>query len=102
MTDDPFGVTADEKTAPETLDLRARPRPVTRLNKRVLMMLSGTGLILIFAATFYALQPPVQNGANNKQLYNVGHKEQPEQLSALPKTYRDYVPPAWVRLCRVS
>ena len=93
MTDDPFGVTADEKTAPETLDLRARPRPVTRLNKRVLMVLSGTGLILIFAATFYALQPPVQNGANNKQLYNVGHKEQPEQLSALPKTYCDYVPP---------
>lgn len=93
MTDDPFSVTADEKTAPETLDLRARPRPVTRLNKRVLMILSGTGLILIFAATFYALQPPTQNTANNKQLYNVSHKEQPEQLSNLPETYRDYVPP---------
>lgn len=93
MTDDPFSATADEKIAPETLDLRARPRPVTRLNKRVLMILSGTGLILIFAATFYALQPPLRNGANNKQLYNVNHKEQPEQLSNLPETYRDYVPP---------
>lgn len=93
MTDDPFNVTADEKITPETLDLRARPRPVTRLNKRVLMILSGTGIILIFAATFYALQPPLPNTANNKQLYNVSHKEQPEQLSNLPETYRDYVPP---------
>ncbi|NKB53758.1 MAG: conjugal transfer protein TrbI [Rhizobiaceae bacterium] len=86
-------MTADDKVAPETLDLRVQPRPVTRLNRRVLIGLSGAGLILIFAATFYALQPPARNGANNKELYNVNHKEQPEQLSSLPKTYRDYAPP---------
>lgn len=93
MTDDRFSASPDDKLAPETLDLRARPRPVTRLNKRVLIGLSGTGLVLIFAATFYALQPPNMRGADNKELYNVNHKEEPEQLSGLPKTYKEYKPP---------
>ncbi|MCF6344384.1 MAG: conjugal transfer protein TrbI [Devosiaceae bacterium] len=48
---------------------------------------------MIFAATFYALQPPSTNNKNNKELYNVTHKEQPEQLSSLPKSYKDYVAP---------
>ena len=97
MTDDTFGdpgkVTPDEKQAPETLDLRARPRPVTRLNKRVLVALSGTGILLIFAATFYALQPRSLNGSNGKELYNVQNKETPENLNSLPKNYQDYRPP---------
>ncbi len=97
MTDDTFGdagrAAPGEKQAPETLDLRARPRPVTRLNKRVLIALSGMGILLIFAATFYALQPRSLNSSNGKELYNVQNKETPENLNSLPKNYTEYTPP---------
>ena len=93
MSDEEFRATPDDKIAPETLDLRAQPSPVTRLNKRVLIGLSGAGLILIFASTFYALQPPNRGGSGNKELYNVNQKEKPEELTGLPKSYKDYKPP---------
>lgn len=78
MSDDTLRASADDKPSPEDLNLRARPRPVTRLNRRVLIGLTGAGFLLIFAATFYALQPPSRDGASNKELYNVGNKETPE------------------------
>jgi len=46
------------KIDPEHLAIRSKPRPVTRINRRVLYLLSGTGLILIFGATIFALNPP--------------------------------------------
>ena len=46
------------KVDAEALALRAKPRPVTRINRRVLILLSGTGLLLIFGATIFALDPP--------------------------------------------
>ena len=46
------------KVDPEDLMLRAAPRPVTRINRRVLIALSGTGLLLILGATIFALDPP--------------------------------------------
>ena len=55
MAGEALRATLDDKIAPETLELRGSPRPVTRLNKRVLIGLSGVGFMLIFAATFYAL-----------------------------------------------
>ena len=44
---DPVRVSSDDKISPESLNLRAKPKPVTRLNRRVLIGLSGTGLMLI-------------------------------------------------------
>ena len=83
----------DEKRSPETLDLRARPRPVTRLNRKVLIGVSGTGIILICVAAIYALQPPSLKTADSNELYNVQSREKPESLAALPKSYNDYTPP---------
>ena len=93
MAGEALRATLDDKIAPETLELRGSPRPVTRLNKRVLIGLSGVGFMLIFAATFYALQPPNRGSGNNKELYNVNQKEKPEELTGLPKSYKDYKPP---------
>ncbi len=83
----------EEKVVPETLNLRANPRPVTRINRRVLIGLSATGLLLIFAATFYALKPPSYSVVADKELYNIKHKQTPEELVSLPDSYRDYTPP---------
>lgn len=93
MADEEFRAMPEDKVAAETLDLRAQPRPVTRLNKRVIIGLSGMGLVLMFVATFYALSPPNRSGSNKKELYNVNQKEKPEELSSLPKSYKDYKPP---------
>ncbi len=93
MADEEFRAMPEDKVAAETLDLRAQPRPVTRLNKRVIIGLSGMGLVLMFVATFYALSPPNRSGSGNKELYNVNQKEKPEELSSLPKSYKDYKPP---------
>ena len=49
---------AAPKLDPEDLALRVKPRPVTRINRRVLVLLSGTGLMLIFGAVVVALDPP--------------------------------------------
>ncbi|PCI21056.1 conjugal transfer protein TrbI [Candidatus Wolfebacteria bacterium] len=84
---------SEEKVVPETLNLRANPRPVTRINRRALIILSATGLLLIFAATFYALKPPSYSVVVDKELYNIKHKQTPEELVSLPDSYRDYTPP---------
>jgi hypothetical protein len=54
MTDD------GEKLSPERLELRARPRPIRRLNKRTLMIGCGIVALVIAGATIMALSPPSQ------------------------------------------
>jgi type IV secretion system protein TrbI len=41
----------------EGLELRARPRPIRRLNKQILMIGSGGVALLIAIATLIALKP---------------------------------------------
>ncbi len=84
---------AAAKEDPETLALRAKPRPVTRLNKRALMIAAGGAGLLIFAAMSVALKPPrVIGGADAKELYNVETKPTAEGLDALPKSYAEMKP----------
>ncbi|MEM8771418.1 MAG: TrbI/VirB10 family protein [Pseudomonadota bacterium] len=83
----------DEKKNPETLELRAKPRPVTRLNKKALMVSAGGAALLIFAAMSVALKPPrAVSGAEAKELYNVETKPTAEGLDALPKSYAEVKP----------
>ncbi len=51
--------TRTQKVNPEELVLCATPRPVTRINYRVLIWLSGTGLLLILGATIFVTVPHV-------------------------------------------
>lgn len=78
------------KVDPDELALRARPRPVTRINKKVLVVLAGLGLLLVFGATIVALDPPSLRGEREgKELYNVTNKPTAEGLSKLPASYGD-------------
>jgi len=83
------------KIDPEDLAIRAKPRPVTRINRRVLYLLSGTGLILIFGATIFALNPPslFDRGSSGTELYNIDNKPGPEGLDSLPRRYSDLSKP---------
>ncbi len=81
------------KEEPEALELRAKPRPVTRLNRNALMVAAGGAAILIFGAMSIALKPPRAVGeAGAKELYNVDTKPTAEGLDALPKSYADVKP----------
>jgi type IV secretion system protein VirB10 len=75
------------KVTPETLELRARPQPVTRINRKVLI--GGAALVLLFISgiVLVALKPPSLRIANPKELFNVEHKPITDGLSKLPATY---------------
>jgi type IV secretion system protein TrbI len=75
------------KVTPETLELRARPQPVTRINRKVLI--GGAALVLLFISgiVLVALKPPSLRIANPQELFNVEHKPITDGLSKLPATY---------------
>ena len=65
----PFPKQADE------LKLRTRPRPVTRINRKVLMAGACLGVLGLFAAASIALDPPkAVDPADRQELYNTATK----------------------------
>ncbi len=83
----------DQKQNPEALELRGKPRGVTRLNKKALMIAAGGAALVIFGAMSIALKPPrAVGGAEAKELYNVDTKPTAEGFEALPKSYADVKP----------
>src|SRR3546814_5030658 len=81
------------KTDPETLTLRARPRPVTRFNRKVLIAGAALGSAAILGATLIALNPPNFRGQpSDRELYNIDRKPMAEGLSALPRNYGEIAP----------
>ena len=81
------GAEASAKVAPETLELRARPQPVTRINRRVLIGGAGVVLFFISAIVLVALKPPSLRIGERPELFNVDHKPITDGLSKLPATY---------------
>jgi type IV secretion system protein VirB10 len=84
------------KADPATLALRAPPRPVTRLSRRVLVGAAAVGCLAIFGATFYALQKGSWFQRPAPELYNTENKPRADGLAALPKSYAELprpVPP---------
>ena len=77
-------------TAPERLELRARPRPVHRLDRRALMIGAGMLVLLIAGATIVALDPSRSLApAARPELYNTERKQTADGLARLPKTYAE-------------
>ncbi len=78
---------SESKVVPEALELRARPQPVTRINRKVLI--GGAAMVLLFisAIVLVALKPPSLRIANPQELFNVDHKPITDGLSKLPSTY---------------
>ncbi len=85
---------AAPKLAPEQVALRAQPRPVTRLNRRMLAVLVGGVAAAVLGATIWSLQAPQRRGAGEPtELYNVDRVSRSEGLAQLPADYSQ-LPPA--------
>jgi type IV secretory pathway VirB10-like protein len=79
---------------PEPLELRARPRPIRRLNRRALMIGCAAAVLLIAGATVIALSPPrAFKGTDHSELYNTDRKQTADGLDKLQKTYADLPAP---------
>lgn len=74
------------KAPPESLAIRARPRPVTRLSRKALAGILGVSAALILGGTFWALRPPAKKAASD-ELYSTDRKAIAEGLNTLPKDY---------------
>lgn len=75
------------KVDPESLALRAPPRPVVRLNRRMLAVVCGLLAALVLGATIWSLQPQRRDRNPATELYNVDRVARPENLEQLPKDY---------------
>jgi type IV secretion system protein VirB10 len=80
------------KVAPEQLELRARPQPVTRINRKVLI--GGAAIVLLFISgiVLVALKPPSLRISGPNELFNVEHKPVTDALAKLPATYEGMKP----------
>jgi len=77
----------ESRVAPESLELRAHPRPVTRINRKVLIGAAAVVLLIIAGLVLVALRAPSLRVAGPKELFNVEHKPIADALSKLPATY---------------
>ena len=76
----------------EDIELRVRPRPVSRINRKVLIGGVSVIALLLFGAVLFALDPPDWRGARKpEELYNTDRKANAEGLSKLPSSY-DAIP----------
>ena len=80
------------KVAPETLELRARPKPVEQIKQKMLIGTAALVLLIIAALVLVALRPPSLRGNGAQELYNVEHKPVTDRLSALPAGYGNIAP----------
>ncbi len=82
------------KVTPEQVTLRAQPRPVTRLNRRMLVVMVGCVATALLGATLWSLQTPQRRGiSESTELYNVERVSPSEGLARLPADYSQ-LPPA--------
>ncbi|UFX42735.1 hypothetical protein HAP47_0026310 [Bradyrhizobium sp. 41S5] len=82
---------------PEPLELRARPRPVRRFNRRALMIGCSVAALFVGGAILIALRPHSFRPSGQTELYNTDRKQTAEELSKLPKSYEE-LPPSTPRL----
>jgi len=76
------------KVGPERVALRASPRPVMRLNRRMLIALGAVLAIAVSIGAFWALRSHgTARGDNKQQSYNVDRVTQSEKLDRLPPDY---------------
>ncbi len=75
------------KAAPDTVALRAQPRSVTRLNRRMLAALCGGLAVAVLGALMWSLQPQRRGANESTELYNVDRVSRSEGLDQLPADY---------------
>ena len=83
---------ADKRNPPDDIELRVRPRPVRRINRKVLMGGTAVLSLVLFGAVMVALDPPdFRGGQQVQELYNTDRKPVADGLAGLPSTY-DAIP----------
>lgn len=80
------------KVEPEAVALRAQPRPVTRLNRRTLVILAGGLSVAVLGALMWSLQPQRRAANEQTELYNVDRVSRSEGLDQLPADYSKLPP----------
>lgn len=75
------------KTTPEDVALRAQPRAVTRLNRRMLAALVGGLSVAVLGALMWSVQPQRRSAGESTELYNVDRISRSEGLDQLPSDY---------------
>lgn len=80
------------KVAPETVALRAQPRSVVRLNRRMLAIGAGTLAAAVLGGTMWSLQSQKRERNPAAELYNVDRVARADGLDQLPKDYGGMAP----------
>lgn len=80
------------KAAPDTVALRAQPRSVTRLNRRMLAAMCGGLAVAVLGALMWSLQPQRRGDNELTELYNVDRVSRSEGLDQLPTDYSKLPP----------
>lgn len=81
------------KIAPERLELRGRPRPVTRLSRRALILVGSVSSLAIGGLAVWALTVSHNGGSAPQELFSTDRKPVAEGLNTLPRDY-GAIPPA--------
>jgi type IV secretion system protein VirB10 len=87
MTDQQQPPGPDPLAPPHPLRPRARPQPVTRINRKVVIGGAAVLLVLISLIVLFALKPPNLRVASPPELFNVEYKPITDALSKLPASY---------------
>ena len=80
------------ETTTSNLAIRAKPKPVKRFSRKILLLGAGSLGLGLFAALAFALQSPGDDNGGRDELYNVSHKPMAGAFETLPKTYADIKP----------
>jgi type IV secretion system protein TrbI len=81
---------AEQRHPPEDIELRVKPKPVRRINRKVLMGGTAVMSLVLLGAVLVALDPPDFRGRDAPQeLYNTDRKPTAEGLAKLPSSYGD-------------
>jgi len=83
-----------QKADPQGMALRSPPRPVVRLNRRMLVILAGLLAALVLGATLWSLQPVRRSKDTATELYNVDRVSRAQTLDQLPQDYSKLPSPA--------
>ncbi len=82
----------------DDLAIRAKPRPVRRFSKKVLIIGAAGLALLLSSALAFALQSPKAEIVKSTELYNTTHKPMHEALASLPKSYAEVTPISYPKL----
>jgi type IV secretion system protein TrbI len=80
-------VSTPEKEPSERLEIRSRPRPVRRLNRKALILLVGSVAVVAGALTLWSMRPRSRGSLLPAQMQNVDRVTQAEGLARLPHDY---------------